>query len=82
MVLGDNWTSKVTGDSIFMSFDPVAHDACGFKLWSDTVKQQGNDDAFVQRYADKANSWLSHAVELGLGTCDPANIELVEQKIG
>ncbi len=82
VVLGDNWTDKVTGDSIFMSFDPVAHDACGFKLWSDTVKQQGIDDAFVQRYTDKANSWLSHAVELGLGTCDPANIELVEQKIG
>ena len=82
VVLGDNWDSKVTGDSIFMSFDPVAHDLSGFNLWRDTVKAQGKDDAFVQFYADKANSWLNHAVELGLGTNDPAHIELVEQKIG
>jgi hypothetical protein len=39
-----------------MSFDPVAHDALGFKPWSDMVKQQGQDAAFVQRYTDKANS--------------------------
>ncbi len=82
IVTEDYWTSKVPGDSIFMSFDPVAHDLSGFNLWRDTVKGQGKDDAFVQRYADKANSWLNHAVELGLGTCDPANIELVEQKLG
>lgn len=82
IVTEDYWSSKVTGDSIFMSFDPVAHDLSGFNLWRDTVKGQGKDDAFVQRYADKANSWLTHAVELGLGTCDPAHIELVEQRLG
>jgi hypothetical protein len=82
IVTADYWGEKVTGDSIFMSFDPVAHDLSGFNLWRDTVKGQGKDDNFVQSYADKANSWLTHAVELGLGTADPANIELLEQKIG
>jgi hypothetical protein len=82
VVLGDEWTEKVTGDSIFMSFDPVAHDLNGFNLWRDTVKGQAKDDSFVQWYADKANSWLTHATELGLGTCDPAHIELIDQKLG
>jgi hypothetical protein len=82
VVLGDEWTEKVTGDSIFMSFDPVAHDLSGFNLWRDTVKGQGKDDAHVKWYADKANSWLNHAVELGLGTNDPAHIDLIEQKLG
>ena len=82
VVLGDEWTDKVTGDSIFMSFDPVAHDLSGFNLWRDTVKGQGKDDNFVQYYADKANSWLNHAVEIGLGTCDPAHIDLIDQKLG
>jgi hypothetical protein len=82
VVLGDEWTEKVTGDSIFMSFDPVAHDLSGFNLWRDTVKAQGKDDKFVQWYADKANSWLNHAVELGLGTCDPSHIDLIDQKLG
>jgi hypothetical protein len=82
VVLGDEWTEKVTGDSIFMSFDPVAHDLSGFNLWRDTVKAQGKDDGFVKIYADKANSWLNHAVELGLGTNDPAHIDLIDQKLG
>jgi hypothetical protein len=51
-------------------------------LWGDTVKTQGKDDTFVQYQPEKANSWLTHAAELGLGACDLAHIELVEQKIG
>jgi hypothetical protein len=65
-----------------MSFDTVAIDASAFNLWADTVKEQGDDDAYVKSYADRATPWLTHAVELGLGTSDPANIELVDQKIG
>jgi hypothetical protein len=49
-----------------MCFDPVAYDACGLKLCSDTVKQEGNTVAFVQRYAGKGNSWLTHAVSSAL----------------
>ncbi len=82
VVLGDFWGEKVTGDSIFMSFDTVAIDASAFDLWSATVKGQGKDDAFVKTYADRATPWLTHAVELGLGTNDPGKIELVDQKIG
>ena len=60
----------------------MAIDATAFNLWRDTVKAQGKDDTFVKWYADKANSWLAHAAELGLGAHDPANIDLVEQKVG
>ena len=75
VVLGDAWTSKKTGDSIFMSFDPVAHDAAGVQAWTDIINSKGGDPSF---YAGRANDILTNAVGLGLGTNDSSQIDLQE----
>jgi hypothetical protein len=75
VVLGDHWHAKVTGDAISMSFDPVAHDAAAFPVWSEIRKANDGDPT---AYAKMADVWLTGSAELGLGTNDPANIELVE----
>jgi hypothetical protein len=75
VVLGVNWDNRLPGDSLLMSFDPVAHDTVGLKLMADTMKtNKQNPDFFVQT----ANTWLANAVDLGLGTNDMSQIELKE----
>jgi hypothetical protein len=69
------WTADYRGDSILMSYDPVAHDKVGLdilgKLLADTgVDQVVNGDAAV--------SCLESAAGLGLGANRTENIELVE----
>jgi hypothetical protein len=78
VVLGDNWTDKVTGDSIFMSFDPVAHDTMGLQLLTQELEKDGGNPASLIGMATPA---IQYAVELGLGTSDPANMEIVEQTL-
>jgi uncharacterized Fe-S center protein len=75
VVLSDSWTSEVTGDSIFMSFDPVAHDTAGLQVLVDAMKSKGKDPA---GYIQMANAYLVSAVDLGLGTNDPAQTNLQE----
>ncbi len=75
VVLGDSWTSEVTGDLIFMSFDPVAHDTAGLQVLTTAMQLKGKDPA---GYIQKANAYLSSAVDLGLGTNDPAHTRLLE----
>jgi hypothetical protein len=75
VVLGDSWTSEITGDSIFMSFDPVAHDTAGLQVLAEVMKSKGKDPA---GYIQRANAYLSSAVDLGLGTNDPAHTNLQE----
>ena len=59
-----NWNNAVTGDSILMSFDPVAHDAVGMELFTDARAATGaNSTAAAQKVA----AWLEHAASLGLG---------------
>jgi len=79
VVLGDFWDTAVTGDAIFMSFDPVAHDTVGLQLFSE-VKKANDDDP--TGCVEKADAWLTNGAELGLGTNDPDNIELVEVRLG
>ena len=67
------WTLDVVGDSILMSFDPVAHDAVGLELLNTHIKN--NASHFNTSLAKR---WLKNATDLGLGTNDMANIDLVE----
>ncbi len=78
-VASGNWRSVMAGDSILMSFDPVAHDTAGLKLYSDMMASQGNNSTLASKLAIP---WLKNAAALGLGTNDPAHIELVEVNLG
>ncbi|MGC9396388.1 MAG: DUF362 domain-containing protein [Anaerolineae bacterium] len=59
-----NWNNAVTGNSILMSFDPVAHDAVGMELFADARAATGANSAAA---AQKVAAWLEHAASLGLG---------------
>ncbi len=72
------WQEDWTGDSIFMSFDPVAHDTMGLQLLTNELEKAGDNPAYLVGMATPA---LQYAVELGLGTNDPANMESLEQTI-
>jgi hypothetical protein len=69
----------VGGDTILMSFDPVAHDTLGMQIAADAYAAEGSDPTIV---TDQATPWLMRAVELGLGTDDPENVDLVEVNLG
>jgi hypothetical protein len=63
------------GDSLFMSFDPVAHDVVGLEPCSRMMDAKGRDSAGA---IELANRWLKHGTELGLGTSNLDDIDLVE----
>lgn len=72
------WSEDWVGDSIFMSFDPVAHDTLGLQLLSRELEKIGENAASLVGMATPA---MQYAVELGLGTNDPANMEFIEQTL-
>ncbi len=69
------WSADWQGDSILMSFDPVAHDAVGFGVLSEALTQDGGNARSLE---GMSAPWFATAVELGLGTDDPARIDLKE----
>jgi hypothetical protein len=75
------WFRAVTGDSILVSFDPVAHDAVGFQVLGEVLVSEGNDTK-AEYLAKTAQFWPTRSAELGLGTNDPANIDLKEINLG
>jgi hypothetical protein len=75
------WFRAATGDSILMSFDPVAHDAVGVQVLGEVHVSEGNDGK-AERTAKLARPWLTLGTELGLGTNDLANIDLREINLG
>jgi Domain of unknown function (DUF362)/TAT (twin-arginine translocation) pathway signal sequence len=78
-VASGTWRSVMGGDSILMSFDPVAHDAFGLQLYSDLMAAKGSNSTAALKLAAP---WLKNAAALGLGTHDPAHIELMEVNLG
>lgn len=72
------WREDWIGDSIFMSFDPVAHDTMGLQLLTQELEKDGGNPASLIGMATPA---FQYAVELGLGTNDPANMEAIEQTL-
>jgi len=80
LIIGDelaivqkSWKSAYPGNSILMSFDPVAHDLAGVQLYEQTAG--GGESAAVKGLSE---GWLAHGAELGLGTNDPDNMDLME----
>jgi hypothetical protein len=73
------WDSDFTGDSILVSFDPVAHDTVGLQLFGQLLTDDGGDPSAAIRWM---TSTLVSGAELGLGTDDPENIDLVEVNLG
>lgn len=73
-----NWNNAVTGDSILMSFDSVAHDAVGMELYTDARAATGANSTAA---AKKVAAWLEYAASLGLGEHKPDAIQKVEVKL-
>jgi hypothetical protein len=69
------WEADYTGDSIMMSFDPVAHDAVGFKLFTDLLEADGGNPASA---INMATPWLENATKIGLGTHNLDDIDLAK----
>jgi uncharacterized protein (DUF362 family) len=69
------WRMDAVGDSILMGFDPVAFDTIGLQMLAEMAKISGEHFPEASRLA---NPWLQNATELGLGTNDQSNINLVE----
>ncbi|MBN1875801.1 MAG: DUF362 domain-containing protein [Anaerolineae bacterium] len=72
------WDADYTGDSILMSFDPVAHDTVGFQLFSDGLTADGGNPTAASRMSE---AWFQNAAELGLGTNDLEKIDVVETQL-
>jgi hypothetical protein len=72
------WESDWTGDSILMSFDPVAHDTIGLQILSQALEDEGGNPAPLLHMAE---SCLEGGVECKLGTNDPAHIDLREMSL-
>jgi len=72
------WDSDWTGDSILMSFDPVAHDTVGLQILTDLVK---DNSSYMDAITAMAAPYLKSSAEIGLGTNDPKHMELMEVKL-
>jgi len=83
LVIGDalticttlQWAKALQGNSILMSFDPVAADTAGLRLLHQAMAPDGLD---IKPTVELSQGWLTGAAQLGLGTNDEKNMELVE----
>jgi hypothetical protein len=73
------WKADWRGDSILMSFDPVAHDAVGMQML-DRLQAENNKATFPY-LRDIATTYLNTAAELGLGTNDPQHMQVEEVEL-
>jgi len=87
LIIGDaltictfGWSSAVVGDSILMSFDPVAHDVIGLQVLYKAMEE--SDGVAFSGAASIANGWLEKAAELGLGVNEPDGIEWLQLTLG
>ncbi len=79
-VVRSGWQAAATGDSILMSFDPVAHDMVGLQLHSKTLFP--SRDYTESGAYSRVMRWLENGAELGLGTHDPDYIDWMEVNLG
>jgi len=74
------WEADWRGDSILMSFDPIAHDTVGLQILD---QLQAENNVSVTGYLrDKATSYLKVAAELGLGTNQADQMDVVDIRLG
>ena len=69
------WDADWTGDSILMSFDPLAHDTVGLQVLKQLITDQGADPASIEYMAAP---WIEKSGQAGLGANDEKNIKQVE----
>jgi len=87
LIIGDALTAKThqgsqavgAGNAVLVSFDPVAHDTIGLQMTGEALVAAGRDPTAATTAASR---WLANGAELGLGTDDVENIDLVEVKLG
>jgi uncharacterized protein (DUF362 family) len=68
------WKADWKGDSILMSYDPVAVDTVGAQILGTALE---NED-----FTSRAIAGFEESAKLGLGTNDPANMNVIERKLG
>ena len=68
------WKPDYRGDSILMSFDPVAHDTVGLDVLTELLAAEGAEVSLLS----SAQRCLESGAKLGLGTNLAENIEVVE----
>jgi uncharacterized protein (DUF362 family) len=73
------WSSDWAGDSILMSFDPVAMDTIALQMLSQLLTDAGGNPASI---LGMATPCLESGAALGLGTDDLANVDLQEITLG
>ncbi len=78
LIIGDvlkmcplNWNQAVVGNTLLMSFDPVAHDYIGMQILTSWLSANGGNPAGVTGRA----THLATAAALGLGANDLAHID-------
>jgi hypothetical protein len=86
LIIGDvltivGWDDAVTGDSILVSFDPVATDTAALQLWLDAWPS-GSEGLVPDAVVGLATPWLENAAKLGLGTNDLDSMDVVEIALG
>jgi hypothetical protein len=87
MIVGDalevvepGWSSAWPGESILMSFDPVAHDVIGLQLFSQAHEE--HDRNLPIPSLTRASNWLQNCADAGLGTNDPNAITWRQVTLG
>jgi hypothetical protein len=69
------WEADWTGDSIFMSFDPLATDTLGLQKLGRLLVEDGGSATAINSMAAPA---LKHGAEIGIGANDLAHIRFEE----
>jgi hypothetical protein len=72
------WTADYRGDSILMSFDPVAHDAVGLEILNRLLADAGKRALSLQSIAESS---LAEAAALGLGTDQAEHMERIDVSV-
>jgi hypothetical protein len=87
LIIGDvlslvqpGWFQAWEGDSILMSFDPVAHDIVGLNMITEAFSTDDNYPGIPSPI--HANSFLQHSADLGLGTNNPEEIVWSRLELG
>ena len=73
----DRYEVMAVGNTVLMSFDPVAFDTIGLQMVVDRLTADERE-SLARTTTTQAEPWLTVGAEIGLGTNDPANIDLVE----
>ena len=77
-VVQQNPYSAFEGDSICMSFDPLAHDLQGLQILTGLQAANGLESDATRSLAAP---WMQNAADLGIGAYLPEQIEFIEERL-